>query len=185
MENCGLGTNVTESCNDMLIQLNMTMDQYINGVHSSLSHPKFFPKRNPCEIRINNYMPNCLHIWRANHDIQLSLSPHAVNEYILSYVTKDQKGMSIMMEHACEDAKHGNMDLKESVSHIGNVFLNGVETSQEEATFLLLQLPMIYMTRGTTFMNTFPPHKRTFLVKKVEDLKKKLIHILQKCKQII
>ena len=34
--------------------------------------------------------------------------------------------MSIIMEHACEDAKHGNMDLKESVHHMGNVFLNGV-----------------------------------------------------------
>ena len=107
-----------------------------------------------------------MHIWRANHDVQLSLSPHAMIEYILSYVTKGQKGISIMMGHACEDAKHGNMDLKESVHHMGNVFLNGVETSQEEAAFLLLQLPMIYMTRGTTFINTSPPHERTFLVKK-------------------
>ena len=107
LENYGLGTNVTESFNDMLIQLDMTVVQYINGVCSSTSCPKFFP-RNPCEIRINNYMHNSLHIWRANHDTQLSLSPHAMIEYILLYVTKGQKGMSIMMEHAHEDAKHGN-----------------------------------------------------------------------------
>ena len=74
--------------------------------------------------------------------------------------------MSIKMEHACEDTKHGNMDLKESVHYMHNVFLNGVETSQEEAAFLLLQLPMIYMTRGTKFIDTSPPHERTFLVKK-------------------
>ena len=48
----------------------------------------------------------------------------------------------------------------------GNVFLNGVETSQEEAAFLLLQFPMIYMTRGTTFIKTSAPYERTFLVKK-------------------
>ena len=30
-ENYGLGTNITGSFNDMLIQLDMTMDQYING----------------------------------------------------------------------------------------------------------------------------------------------------------
>ena len=36
---------------------------------------------------------------------------------------------------------------------------------------MLLQLPMIHITRGTTFINTSPPHERTFLVKKVEDLK--------------
>ena len=111
------------------------MDQYINGVHIGISHPKFFHKRNPCDIRINNYMHNCLHIWRANYDTQLSLSPHAIIGYILSYVTKGQKGMNFMMECACEDAKHGNMDLKESLHHIGNVFLNGVETSQEELHF--------------------------------------------------
>ena len=167
-----LGTNVTESFNGMLMQLDMTMDQYINGFCSSISHPKFFPKRNPCEIKINNYMCNCLHIWRANCDIQLSLSPPAMIKYILSYVTKGQKGMSIMIKCACEDATHGSMGLKESVYHMGNVFLNGVETSQEEAAFLLLQLPMIYMTRGTTFINTSPPHKRTFLVKNGRSEKK-------------
>ena len=79
-------------------------------------------------------------------------------EYILSYVTKGQKGMSIMMEHACEDAKHGNMDLKESVHHMGNVFLNAVETSQEEAAFLLLQLPVIVNDKGKNIINTSQPH---------------------------
>ena len=49
-------------------------------------------------------MHNFLHIWRANYDIQLSLSPHALIEYILSHVIKGQIGMSIMMECACEDA---------------------------------------------------------------------------------
>ena len=89
--------------------------------------------------------------------------------------------MSIMMECAREDAKHRNMDLKKSVCNMGNIFLNGVETSQEEAAILLLQLPM---TRGTTFINTSPPHERVFLVKKMEDIKK-WIHVLKKYKQII
>ena len=64
-------------------------------VHSNISCLKFFPKGKPCEIRINNYMHNCLHIWRANHDIQLSLSPHAMIEIYISYVTRGQK----MNEH--------------------------------------------------------------------------------------
>ena len=65
--------------------------------------------------RVNNYMKNCLHTWQANLDIQPTLSSHAVIEYILSYVTKGQKGMSIQMERACKEAKNGNMDLKRSV----------------------------------------------------------------------
>ena len=93
-------------------------------------------------------------------------------EYILSYVTKGQKGMSVQMEHACSDAKRGNMDLKESVRHMGNVFLNAVETGQEEAAFLLLQLPMFFMSRDSVFINLSPKDERTFLVKSREVLEK-------------
>ena len=57
------------------------------------------------------------------------------------------------------------MDLKQSVQHIGNVFLNAVETGQEEAAFLILQAPMTFMSRESVFINTSPPSERTFLVK--------------------
>ena len=75
----------------------MNEEQYIKGIQSSIVSVQFFLLRKPCEVRVNNYMKNCLHIWRANHDIQPTLSHHAVIEYILSYVTKGQKGMSIQM----------------------------------------------------------------------------------------
>ena len=116
-------------------------------------------------------MKNCLHIWRANHDIQPSLNPYAMVEYILSYVTKGQKGMSKLMQQACDEAKSGNMDLKQSVRHIGNTFLNCVETSQEEAAFLLLQLEMTHMSRECVYINTTPEHSRIFLIKDMETLK--------------
>ena len=159
----GLGCEIVHTFNDMLHELHMSYADYILAVHSTLVRAQFFPQRKPCEIRINNYMRQCLHIWRANHDIQPCLNPYAVVEYILSYVTKGQKGMSVQMEHACSGAKRGNMDLKESVRHMGNVFLNAVETGQEEAAFLLLQLPMTFMS--SVFINTSPKNERTFLVK--------------------
>ena len=106
-------------------------------------------------------MCNCLHIWRANHDIQPCLSPCVMIEYICNYVTKGQKG--------CKDAHKGNMDLKK-VQHMGNVFLNAVETGQEEAVFLLLQAAMRFMSRDSVFINTSPPSERTFLVKSKKEL---------------
>ena len=86
-------------------------------------------------------MQNCLHILRANHDIQPCLSPYAMIEYILNYATKGQK-----------------------------VFLNAVETGQEEATFLLLQAAMTFMSRDSVFINTSPPRQRTFLIKSKKEL---------------
>ena len=158
----GLGNETRETFEVMLEQLNMSYDDYILAVCSTIIRPQFYPKCHPCEIRINNYMRNCLHIWRANHDIQPCLSPYAMIEYILNYVTKGQKGMSAQMEKACKDANKGNMDLKQSVRHIGNVFLNAVETGQEEAAFLLLQAAMTFMSRGPVFINTSPPSEKHF-----------------------
>ena len=170
LNNYGLGSDIVHTFSDMLEELHMSYSDYILAVHSTLVRAQFFPEHKPCEIRINNYMQQCLHIWRANHDTQPCLNPYAVVEFILSYVTKGQKGMSLQMERACSDAKKGNMDLKESVHHMGNVFLNDDETGQEEAAFLLLQLPMAYMSRESVFINTSPKNERTFLVKSKKEL---------------
>ena len=126
----GLGTEKTDTFEAMLEQLNMSHDDYILAVHSTIVRPQFYPKCHPCEIRINNYMCNCLHIWRVNHDIQPCLSPYAMIEYILNCVTKGQKGMSTQMEKACKHANKGNMYLKQSVQHISNILPNAVETGR-------------------------------------------------------
>ena len=166
----GLGTETTDTFEVMLEQLNMSHDNYSLAVCSTIVRPQFYPKCHPCEIHINNYMQNCLHIWRTNHDIQPCLSPCAMIEYTLNYFKKDQKGMSAQMEKACKDANKGNMDLKQSVQHIGNVFLNAIETGQEEAAFLLLQAAVTFMSRESVFINTSPPSERTFLVKNKKEL---------------
>ena len=62
------------------------------------------------------------------------------------------------------------MDLKQSVQHIGNIFLNAVETGQEEAAFPILQAAMTFMSREPVFINTSPPSERTFLVKSKKQL---------------
>ena len=54
--------------------------------------------------------------------------------------------------------------------HVGNVFLNAVETGQEEAAFLLLQAAMTFMSRDSVFINTSPPSERTFLVKSKKEI---------------
>ena len=53
---------------------------------------------------------------------------------------------------------------------MGNVFLNAVETGQEEAAFLLLQAAMTLMSRDSGFINTSLPSERTFLVKSKKEL---------------
>ena len=49
-------------------------------------------------------------------------------QYMSSYVTETQKGMNAIMDRACREARQGNMDIKASVKHMENAFLNDVET---------------------------------------------------------
>ena len=136
LDGYGMGEDVTQSFDEMLHDLNITYDDYIKTVHTSVACAKVFLKWQPNEIHVNQYTEKIYHFWRANHDIQPVLDPYAMVQYILSYITKTQKGMSSIMDKACYKAFTNHLSLKESVRHIGNAFLNAVETSKQEAAWL-------------------------------------------------
>ena len=99
-------------------------------------------------------------------DIQFVLDPYACAVYILSYITKGQRGISKLLRKACEEAKEGNKNIINKVRHIGNKFLNAVEISAQEAVYLVLQMPSRRSSREFQFINTSDPDERTFLLKK-------------------
>ncbi|XP_069108223.1 uncharacterized protein [Argopecten irradians] len=150
----------------------ITEEEYILCIRSSLKSPKVFLKRHPCEVRINPYMTSLLEAWNANHDLQFVLDPYACAVYIVAYISKSQRGMSLLLDEACKEARRGNMDIKRQVRHIGNKFLNSVEVSAQEAAYLTLQLPLTKSSRDVVFINTSEPQNRTFLLKQKDVLEK-------------
>ncbi|KAK3087854.1 hypothetical protein FSP39_011503 [Pinctada imbricata] len=148
----------------------MPEDEYIKCVRSSINSPKIFVKRTPSEIRVNMYNEHLLLAWNANIDLQFVLDPYACAMYIVSYISKSQRGMSALMDRACKEARSGNMDIKKQVRHIGNHFLNSVEVSAQEASYLVLQMPLTKSSRDVIFINTSPPHERVLLLKQQSDL---------------
>ena len=147
-------------------------EHYMKAIRSQLKGPKLFLKRCPSEIRINPYMKMVLSAWKANHDLQFVLDAYAVATYVVDYINKSQRGMSRLLHEACKEAKQGNKDLRQQVRHIGNRFLNSVEISAQEASYMTLQLPLTRATREVLFINTSPPDNRTFLLKGKEQLEK-------------
>ena len=73
--------------------------------------------------------------------------------------------MSNLLHEACEDARKGNLNLKQQVRQIGNKFLTHVEICAQEAAYLILQMPMRSSSRSVIFINTSEPSKRTFFIK--------------------
>ena len=72
------------------------------------------------------------------------------------------------MEQTSREARDGDMELKESVRHIGNTFLNIVETPQQEAACLILQMPFTRMSCEVFFIPTSLPDEWTYLLKDYE-----------------
>ena len=65
---------------DLLLKLNITEENYLLAIRSSMNAATIFLKRNPNEIYINNYNADCLTAWRANLDIQYVLDDmHVLN----------------------------------------------------------------------------------------------------------
>ena len=143
----------------LLKDLNVTEQNYILAIRSSLNCPTIYLKRKPNELRVNNYNAACLSAWRANMDIQFVLDVYACAMYIVSYISKAQKGMSELLRKACDEAKEGNASIKQQVRDIGNKFLNSVKICAQEAVFLVLQLPMRKSSRQVVFINTSPLNK--------------------------
>lgn len=74
--------------------LDMSEEEYIKCVRSSVNGPKVFLERKPCENRVNPYVKIVLSAWKANHDLHFVLDPYSCAMYIVSYISKSQKGMS-------------------------------------------------------------------------------------------
>ena len=115
-------------------------------------------------------MKGLLAVWKGNHDVQFVLDPYQCVTYICDYMMKSQKGMSDLLHVACEEAKAGNMNLREQVHHMGNKFLNAVEEPIQACCYEILQLPISNSTRKKEFINTSPPEERVGLTKSLYEL---------------
>ena len=147
----------------LLLDLSVTEENYLPAVRSSLNAATVFLKRNPNELRINNYNAACLGAWRANMDIQFVLDVYACAVHIVNYISKAQKGMSELLQETCTEARKGNSSIKQQVRDIGIKFVNNVEISAEEAVYIVLQLPVRKASRQIIFINTSPPEERVEL----------------------
>ena len=81
-----------ETYDSFLASVGINEDAYINAIRSSLTHTKIFLKRDPADTRINGYNKHVLKAWDANCDIQFVINAFACIMYIVSYMSKAEKG---------------------------------------------------------------------------------------------
>lgn len=148
----------------------MTFDSYILAVRSSLKSAKVFLQRNVSEIRINSYNEVLLRAWEANIDIQFVHDGYAYAAYVVSYISKSQRGMSNLLHEAYEEARNENMSSKQQERQIGNKCLTHVKICAQGAAYIISQKPLRNSSRSVVFVNTNEPGQRTFLLKPMKSL---------------
>ncbi|XP_070184330.1 uncharacterized protein [Littorina saxatilis] len=158
-----LGENI--SFEEFLARVGIDENQYILALRSDLDSTKIFLQREPSATRMNSRNDILAQVWMANTDVQFVLDEYACGMYIVTYISKSQRGMSDLLKHADDEAKRGNHSVKQKVRHIANKFLNHCEVSAQEAVYLLMQLPLTRCTRDVIFVNTSPPCQRVGLLK--------------------
>lgn len=115
-------------------------------------------------------MVNLIKVWRANHDIQFCLNVYSVVTYIVSYIQKTSRGLSLSLSKVREEFKSDPHGIRDQVKSIGDVFLNATEISIQECVYMLLGLPMCQMSREVIFINTGVKEERIKVLSTKDDL---------------
>ncbi|XP_050339187.1 uncharacterized protein LOC126765663 [Bactrocera neohumeralis] len=146
-------------------RINMSFDDYLLALRSSLSKPKIFLKRKMQDRFINAYNPLILELHRANMDIQYILDAYACCSYIINYINKSNRGISRLLNEAISEVNAGNYTIKQKLQHIGHKFISGTEISAQEAVYCCIGLHLSEASNGEIFINTSRPEERVRMVK--------------------
>lgn len=160
------------SKDELLKHLDITEKNYILAIRSQLKNAKIFLKRDIKDIFVNPYNDEILNLHRANMDLQYILDPYACISYIVNYVAKAQRGMSLLLRNIIEQSKAGKISIKEQLKTVANTFVNCSEISAQEVAYHLLSMPMSVSSRSNVYINTALPNNRVRLVKSKSDLEK-------------
>ena len=154
-----------------VMSLDLTLKQFVCAVQSSVKQTSIFPKREPNAVRINNYNPFVLYLWRGNMDIQYVTSVYGAAKYIASYTSKPNKGASELMRNSNEQSsKQPDNRSLQDLRKLSSDFSRALELTAQEACVLLLRLRLVYCSRTVVFINTSPIGERTVLLKPLNEI---------------
>ena len=148
----------------------MSKEGELKPVHDSLkSKSKIYAlPRSENEIRVNDYNPILLLLWKANIDIQfISESSLALAQYVTGYITKAEKSH---MQELWSEIPDGESLYKRLFS-FGVKSLRSRECGLYEASYLLTGDHLCGKSETVQFVAADMPHKRKRRVRKHKELK--------------
>uniref|UniRef100_A0A9J8ADG0 ATP-dependent DNA helicase n=1 Tax=Cyprinus carpio carpio TaxID=630221 RepID=A0A9J8ADG0_CYPCA len=110
-------------------------------------------KRQLNEVWVNQYNKFSLKCWNANMDIQYVTDAYACIVYIISYISKSEREMGLLLANAQrESATQGNVDARQALRKLGSVYLHNREVSAQEAVYRLTNMHLKECSRNVQFI---------------------------------
>lgn len=168
--------NYDASCTvqDFLDQIQITDDEYILALRSTIQRPTLLLQRKPSQIWNNSFAKQMPLLWNANIDAQFILNAYATAMYCSSYIAKVNKSMAQAFNKIRQEHQHENIDAIQMIRKLGNALLNLQQMSSQQAAHIVLSLPLNKSSCKCIFIDTRPDDERTFILKPPKQLRKEV-----------
>ena len=166
LESSELDENI--SIDDFVKALNVSYVEYKEAIGIMEKGTQLILKRNVNERFINNFNPEVAKAWDGNTDFQIALDPFAVVTYMISYVAKDETGMTKFLKEALTATL--DKPLTEKLKALKMAYLKNKQMGASEAVYRVL--PGMYLKHSnitTIFVQSGFPENRTVHFKKIPD----------------
>lgn len=147
-----LDINASRTVEEIFNTLRMTQEQYETAFNMITKKKSIVLRRQPCEIWTNQYNPCLLRCWDANMDIQFVLDPFSCIVYIISYISKSEREMGMLLKQTKIEAEEGNCEARQTLKKIGSAYLKHREVSAQEAVYRVCNLKMKECSRKVVFV---------------------------------
>jgi hypothetical protein len=160
------------SLEEIVSSVGISMDQYVFALSISKRGQSVILKRNVNERNVNYYNKDLLLAWGANMDIQKCTDAYGCIAYMVSYLTKDEREMSTVLQNVSKET--ADQGFKEQMKACASAFLKAREVSAQECAYRMMSLSMFVCTFSFEFVPANFPEDRVRLVKP-----KKLIECME------
>ena len=156
-----------ESTNDLFEKLGITQEQFEKAYAELASQESIILKRKPQDVWINQFNPHLLRCWNANMDLQYVSNVFACVSYVVSYLSKAEREVGMLLSHTLSEIKEGNNDAKQSMKKLGQAYMHNREVSAQESVYRVCSLRLKECSRKVEYIPVGPDPIRISLPLKV------------------
>lgn len=164
-------TNIRMGFEKILKELDITEDDYIKAIRTSIKSTTTFLRRSSLEVAINQYNFHILNMIQSNMDIQFILNPYACISYITDYINKGNTGLTKLLRNVSKQMQTENCSISDRLQKFANEFINGSLITAQESVYIILSMPLSECSISNIFINTKKINERSKMLKNKKSLK--------------